>query len=168
MRITMADLSGNVAVLRRWAHSRPGEPLPKNYQQWAAENGTDAIQLVRKDPELVQLLSGTASASLVADALQGQLSPIPVSEEQREADARKEEAQALYDASRSEQGLNLTQKVRLQSAFPELAAKVQQENPTPVFSEQDIAARAQREAQQLAEVRRESRARSLAATNTRF
>ena len=168
MRITMADLSGNVAVLRRWAHSRPGEPLPKNYQQWAAENGTEALQLVRKDPELVQLLSGTASASLVADALQGQLSPIPVSEDQRAAETRKEEAQALYDQSKTEQGLNLTQRVRLQSAFPELAEKIANENPAPVYSEEDLAARAQREAQQLAEVRRESIARSMATTSRRF
>ena len=76
--------------------------------------------------------------------------------------------QALYDASKSEEGLNLTQKVRLQSEFPELAAKVMKENPVPVFSEEDIAVRSQQAAQQEAEVRRESVARAMATTNRRF
>ena len=126
------------------------------------------MMLQRKDPELFSLLTGQAPASLLADALQGQLSPIPVSEEQREADARKAEMQSLYDQSKTEEGLSLTQKVRLQSAFPELAEKVMKENPAPVYSDEDIAARAQQAAQQLAEVRRESIARSMAATRTRF
>ena len=133
----MPDLSSNIAVLRRWSHSRPGEPLPANFAAWAAQNGTDAMQLQRQDPELVSLLTGKAPASLLADALQGQLSPIPVSEEQREADARKAEMQALYDQSQTEEGLSLTQKVRLQAAFPELAEKVMKENPMPVISEED-------------------------------
>ena len=142
--------------------------MPSNFGQWATANGTEAMMLQRKDPELFSLLNGQAPASLLADALQGQLSPIPVSEEQREAEARKQEMQSLYDQSKTEEGLTLTQKVRLQAAFPELAEKVMKENPAPVYSEEDIAARAQQAAQQLAEIRRESRARSMAATRTRF
>ena len=164
----MPDLSSNVAVLRRWANARPDEPMPSNFGLWATANGTEAMMLQRQDPELFSLLNGTAPASLVADPLQGQLSPVPVSEEQRAAEARKEEMQALYDASKSEEGLNLTQKVRLQSEFPELAAKVMKENPVPVFSEEDIAVRSQQAAQQEAEVRRESVARAMATTNRRF
>ena len=164
----MPNLSSNVAVLRRWANARPDEAMPSNFGQWATANGTEALLLQRKDPELFSLLSGTASASLVADALQGHLSPIPVSEEQREADTRKAEAQSLYDQSKTEEGLNLTQLVRLQAAFPELADKIARENPAPVYSEQDVAARARQVAQQEAELRRESRARSMAATRTRF
>ena len=164
----MPDLSSNVAVLRRWSHSRPGEPLPANFASWAATNGTDAMQLQRQDPELVSLLTGQAPASLLADALQGQLSPIPVSEEQRAADARKAEMQSLYDQSKTAEGLSLTQKVRLQAAFPELAAKVMKENPAPVYSEEDLAIRAQQQAQQQAEVRRASVARSMAATRRTF
>ena len=164
----MPDLSSNIAVLRRWSHNRPGEPLPSNFGQWATNNGTDALMLQRKDPELFSLLSGTAPASLLADALQGQLSPIPVSEEQRAAEARKQEMQSLYNQSKTEEGLNLTQKVRLQSAFPELAEKVKRENPAPVYAEEDLAARAQQAAQQEAEVRRASVARSMAATRRTF
>ena len=142
MRSKMVDLSANVGVLRRWSHSRPGEPLPSNFASWEAANSTDALQLQRQDPELVSLLNGTAPASLLADALQGALSPVPVSQEQRASDARKAEAQSLYDQSKTEEGLTLTQKIRLQAAFPELADKIARENPAPVYSEQDVAARA--------------------------
>ena len=164
----MPDLSSNIPVLRRWANARPGEALPANFSQWATTNGTEAMMLQRKDPELFSLLSGTASASLVADALQGQLSPLPIPEEQREAEARKAEAQSLYDASRSDEGLSLTQKVRLQAAFPELAEKIKKENPAPTISEEVQAARAQQEAQQRQEVRRASIARSMAANRSRL
>ena len=162
----MPDLSGNVAVLRRWSHNRPGEPLPGNFAQWATTNGTEAMMLQRKDPELFSLLTGQAPASLLADALQGQLSPIPVSEEQRAADAQNKEAQALYDASRSTEGLTLTEKVRLQSAFPELAEKIQRETPKPVVHPKDVVRRELQAQQQEREVRLESRARSMATTRS--
>ena len=168
MRSKMVDLSANVGVLRRWSHSRPGEPLPSNFASWEAANSTDALQLQRQDPELVCLLNGTAPASLLADALQGQLSPIPVSETERASDARKAEAQSLYDQSKTEEGLTLTQKIRLQSAFPELADKIHRESPTPVVHPKDFARRALQAQQQEREVRLESRARSMAATRHHF
>ena len=168
MRSNVVNLSANVAVLRRWSHSRPGEALPENFASWEAANATEALQLQRQDPELVSLLNGTAPASLLADALQGALSPVPVSQEQRASDARKQEMQGLYDQSKTDEGLNLTQRVRLKSAFPELADKIARENPAPTYSEADVAARARQAAQQEAELRRESRARSMAATRTRF
>ena len=128
----MVDLSSNIAVLRRWAHFRSDEPLPANFTAWRDTNGTDALQLQQQDPELFMLLSGTAPAGLVADALQGQFSPVPVTPAKREEQERKQEMQALYDASKSEEGLSLTQKIRLQAAYPELAKKVMQETrPRP-------------------------------------
>ena len=164
----MVDLSSNVAVLRRWALARPGEPLPANYSEWASEFPTEALLLTRKDPELVQLLSGTAPASLLADTLQGQLSPTPVSEAEREAEERKAEMQALYDASRSEAGLSLTQKIRLEAAYPELANKVKQETSIPAPAEADQLAWQQQAAQAEAEVRAASVARAMATTRRRF
>ena len=164
----MPDLSSNIAVLRRWAHARPDEPMPANFGQWATANGTDAMQLQRQDPELFALLTGRASASLVADALQGRLSPVPVSEEQRAAEARRAEMQDLYNQSKSEQGLSLTQTIRMQSAFPELADKIAKENPQPVYSEEDQALWAAQRQQEQQEVRRASVARSMAATRTRL
>ena len=159
----MADLSSNIAVLRRWSLANPGTPMPANYSEWRSANATEAMLLNRKDPELVALLSGTANAELLADTLQGLLSPTPVSEAERADQARKAEAQALYDASKSEEGLNMTQKVRLQSAFPELAKKVMQETAVAQPSEEEMIQRQRQEAAYQAEVKAESRARSMAA-----
>ena len=159
----MADLSSNIAVLRRWSLANPGTPMPTNYSEWRSANATEAMLLSRKDPELVALLSGTANAELLADTLQGLLSPTPVSEAERADQARKAEAKALYDASRSEEGLNMTQKIRLQSAFPELAKKVMQETAVPQPTEEQQLQQQRQQAVYAAEVKAESRARSMAA-----
>ena len=159
----MVDLSSNIAVLRRWAHFRSDEPLPVNFTAWRDTNGTDALQLQQQDPELFMLLSGAAPAGLVADALQGQLSPIPVSEAERAEQERKQEMQALYDASRSEQGLSLTEKIRLQAAYPQLAQKVMQETSIHAPAEADQIAWAQQAAEQQAEARAASVRKSMAA-----
>ena len=164
----MVDLNSNVGVLRRWAHSLPGEPLPANFAQWRSDNPSQSLQLSKADPELVSLLDGTAPASLLADALQGQLSSVPVSQEEREAKEKQAEAQALYDASRSESGLNLTQKLRLQTAFPELAAKIQRETAIPAMDPETQALYDRQLAQEEAEIRAASVARGMAATSTHF
>ena len=159
----MADLSSNIAVLRRWSLANPGTAMPTNYSEWRSANATEAMLLSRKDPELVALLTGTANAELLADTLQGLLSPTPVSEAERADQARKAEAQSLYDASKSEEGLNLTQKIRLQSAFPELAKKVMQETAVPQPTEEQQLQQQRQQAAYAAEVKAESRARSMAA-----
>ena len=159
----MVDLSSNVAVFRRWSLANPGTPMPANFNAWRSENMSEALSLSRKDPELVALLTGTANAELLADTLQGLLSPTPVSEAERADAARKAEAQALYEASRSEEGLNLTQKVRLQSAYPELAKTVMQETAIPQPSEEEMIQQQRQEAAYQAEVKAASRARSMAA-----
>jgi len=159
----MADLSANIGVLRRWANFNSEEPLPANFSQWATNNGTAAMQLQRQDPELVALLSGTASATLLADTLQGNLSPVPVSEEERQAAAKKKEMQSLYDAAKSEEGMTLTQKVQVQALYPELAKKIEKEVFTPSPAEELVSAQQRQAAQQLAEVKRSSVARSMAA-----
>ena len=158
----MVDLSSNVAVLRRWSLAQPGTSMPADFNAWRLENPSEALLLTGKDPELVALLSGTANAELLADTLQGLLSPTPVSEAERADEARKAEAQALYDASKSEEGLNLTQKIRLQSAFPELAKKVMQETAVPQPSEEEMVQQQRQQAAYQAEVRAASRARSMA------
>ena len=163
----MADLSGNIGVLRRWAHFNSEEPLPSNFSQWATNNGTAAMQLQRQDPELVALLSGQAPATLLADTLQGKLSPLPVSEEERQAAAQKQEMQSLFDAAKSEEGMTLTQKVQVQTLYPELANKIQKECFTPSPSEELVIAQQRQAAQQLAEVKSASRARSMAAFRRR-
>ena len=156
----MVDFSGNVAVLRRWAVSRPNDPLPANFAEWRGTNITDFMKLQQQDPELVSLLSGTAPATLVADTLQGQLSPVPMSQEERKAVARKQEMQRLYDLSRSEQGLNFTQQVQVESEYPELWQKIKSES-APTQTEQLSQAHLQRAAQEQMELRQESVARAM-------
>ena len=159
----MVDLSSNVAVLRRWSLAQPGTSMPADFNAWRSENVSEALSLSRKDPELVALLTGTANAELLADTLQGLLSPTPVSEAERADQARKAEAQALYDASRTEEGLNLTQKLRLESAYPELANKIKADTAVPQATEEEMVQQQRQEAAYQAEVRAASRARSMAA-----
>ena len=137
--------------------------MPADFNTWRSENVSEPLSLTRKDPELVALLTGTANAELLADTLQGLLSPTPVSEAERADQARKAEVQALYDASKSEEGLNMTQKIRLQSAFPELAKKVMQETAVAQPSEEEMVQQQRQQAAYQAEVRAASRARSMAA-----
>ena len=159
----MVDLSSNVAVLRRWSLAQPGTSMPADFNAWRLENPSEALLLTGKDPELVALLSGTAPAELLADTLQGLLSPTPVSQEEKAEAARKSEAQSLYDASRSEEGLNLTQKIRLEAAYPELAKKIKADTAVPQATEEEMVMRQRQDAAHQAEVRAASRARSMAA-----
>ena len=64
-------------VLRRFAAAVPGTPMPSDWGTFAAKNQTLAMEVGAKDPELVSLLSGNASAGLKADALSGAFSPVP-------------------------------------------------------------------------------------------
>ena len=65
------------------------------------------MKLQAADPELVSLLRGTAPAGLVADALQGKLSPIPKSPQQRQEEATKAEVQQLMEAIPTAPGISL-------------------------------------------------------------
>ena len=159
----MVDLSSNVAVLRRWSLAQPGTSMPADFTAWATENQSAAILLNQKDPELCQLLNGTAPAELLADTLQGLLSPTPVSQEEKAEAARKAEAKALYDASRSDEGLNLTQKLRLESDYPELANKIKADTAVAQPSEEEVVQQQRQQAAYQAEVKAASRARSMAA-----
>ena len=91
------------------------------------------------------------------------LSPTPVSQEEKAEAARKSEAQSLYDASRSDEGLTLTQKLRLESAYPELAKKIKADTAVPQATEEEMVMRQREQAAHIAEVRAASRARSMAA-----
>ena len=71
-----------IPVLRRWADFEHVSPLPLDFSDWIKTNTTRALELQKKDPQLYSLLNGTASASLVADALSGVLPecPTPIEE----------------------------------------------------------------------------------------
>ena len=103
-------LQNSVAILRRFAcHS--DQPLPDDWNAFKAIHATEALSIERSDPELYQLLSGTASASLRADALEGNFSakaPDPVIRVEEE---RQREVQDLFER-RSQ--LTLTERLHLQ------------------------------------------------------
>ncbi len=65
-------------------------PLPLDFSDWIKTNTTRALELQRKDHLLYSLLNGTASASLVADALSGVLSECPTPIEELEEKKRKQ------------------------------------------------------------------------------
>ena len=69
-------LENNVSVLRRWAAHSEGS-LPTDWQSFSRDNMVEASQIAQRDPELVDLLSGKASAGLRADALSGNFSAVP-------------------------------------------------------------------------------------------
>ena len=86
--------------------------MPASWDQYRTANASAALSIEARDPELVSLLKGTASATLRADALSNALSPVPPNEGQIKAEALKAEAQELFDKGRDE-GLNLTEELRL-------------------------------------------------------
>ena len=99
------------------------------------------MKLQAADPELVSLRRGTAPAGLVADALQGKLSPIPMSPEQRQEAATKAEVQQLMDANPYRSG-NLTQAMRLEQLNPAAAKRLRQESGVQSPAEKQAAAEA--------------------------
>ena len=99
------------------------------------------MKLQAADPELVSLLRGTAPAGLVADALQGKLSPIPKSPEQRQEEATKAEVQQLMEANPYRSG-NLTQAMRLEQLNPAAAKRLRQESGVQSPEEKKAAAAA--------------------------
>lgn len=75
-------LNSNPAILRRWSALSQeimgaDSALPADWSGWAAANPTTATHLAQRDPELVQLLEGSAPAGLMADALTGHFAPVP-------------------------------------------------------------------------------------------
>lgn len=108
------QLQNCLPVLRRWA-SLTDKPLPDSWVAFREGNFKEAVEIQRRDPELVGLLDGTASAGVRADALSGLLSPVAPSIEEREKERMKGEATELF---RKGAELNLTERMRLQQLAP--------------------------------------------------
>ena len=140
----MADFSSSIAVLRRWATFDATEPFPADFAAWKQQNSTKYFQLAQSDPELVSLLSGTAPAGLVADALQGSLSPTPKTQEQRQAETVSAEVKELLETNPYKSG-NLTQAMRLEQLDPAAAKRLRAESnvQTPAEKAEAEAARQQ-------------------------
>ncbi len=145
----MADFSSSIAVLRRWATFSATEPFPADFAAWKQNNSSKFFELAASDPELVSLLSGSAPAGLVADALQGSLSPTPKTQEQRQTEATSAEVQQLIEANPYQVG-NMTQAMRLEQLDPAAAKKLRAESGVQTPTEQAEAAAAEKQQQEIA------------------
>lgn len=114
----MHGLQNSIAILRRWA-CHTDQPLPDDFKQFQKQHPTEALQIERNDPELAALLSGTASASLRADALEGKLSDKAPDPAVRAEEKRRRDVQDLFD--RREE-LTLTERLQLQVLDPAVYA----------------------------------------------
>lgn len=139
----MPDFSTSIAALRRWESFSSDTPLPSNFAQWRQQNASLSMELSAKDPELYSLLAGTAPAGLVADTLQGKLSPIPATPEQRQSAQKKAEVQKLVDSNPYKSG-NLTEMLQLESLDPQAAKSLRRQSGVQTPIERDEAQAAEK------------------------
>lgn len=159
--VAMHGLDMCPEVLRRWDALRPGEPLPMDWNDYRRKNQTDAVKIAARDPELVALLSGTASGSLRADALTGKLSATPPAEGQVDDEARNKRVQQILAAKpwgSETNPPNITLQMELRHLAPQVAdmaaATHARENPPPTAAERFHLEQRMREHD--AQIRRES------------
>jgi len=145
----LADFSNSIAVLRRWSSFSATEPFPADFAAWKQNNSSKFFELAASDPELVSLLSGSAPAGLVADALQGSLSPTPKTKEQRRDEAKAAEVKQLIEAN-PYKSRNLTQAMRLEELDPAAAKRLRTEAGVQTPKERNEAAAAKQQAHELA------------------
>lgn len=133
-------LDNCVPVLRRWA-AISDQPLPTSWAEFERSGMAQAFDIERRDPELVSLLRGTASAALRADALVGVMPEVALSEAERAEAALQEQIRQLTasnpygKAGRYEvdgtfvepQPGNLTAAMQLEAIAPEVAARLKKE-----------------------------------------
>ena len=153
----------SVPVLRRWASFDPETPLPSDFKKFEQVETTKAVKLQQSDPELYQLLSGTAPAGLVADAISYKLSPVPPDASAMAEQAHKAEVAELTATNPYASG-NLTAALRLERIDPKTAAEMRKavNYRNHAEREQDAAEAAEQKAQWLADARRAGQLRSLA------
>lgn len=161
MGTSMHGLDMCPEVLRRWDALRPGEAMPMDWDVYRRKNQTEAVRIAARDPELVALLSGTASGSLRADALTGKLSAIPPAEGQVDDEARNKRVQEILAAKpwgSATSPPNITLQMELRHLAPQVAdmaaATHARENPSPTRAEQYQLSQQMREHD--AQIRRES------------
>ena len=148
-------MDNNVAVLRRWA-AHSGGALPSDWQTYARNNMQESIEISRRDPELVALLQGSASATLRADALSGKFSAVPPDWQQRERQEAFDRKQEIIKRLDSGEG-TITDHMILESEAPEEYARLKAKHgPTP----EQVQQQQRQQAIQQQESLRESKARA--------
>ncbi len=115
----------NASILRRWAH-HSDTALPADWMAFVQANNTLAMNIQREDPVLVSLLRGEASASVMADAIEGKLSTKPESYDDRMKAQRQERMQHLANNNPFASG-NMTEAMEVESMNPGLAKRLKRE-----------------------------------------
>jgi hypothetical protein len=85
-------------MLRRWAAINDG-PMPSSWAEFRQANTTAAMEIERRDPELVSLLSGAAPAALRLQALTGELADSAPTAEQQAASSKAAEITKILEAA---------------------------------------------------------------------
>ena len=158
------SLGQNLSVLRHWAH-HSDTALPADWHSFARENASIALNIEREDPVLVSLLSGNATASVTADAIEGKLAAKPESYGNRMKAQQQARMQYLSDNNPYKTG-NLTEVLEVHAANPELAERLKKEagvgdlNATPSVNHQRQVEARTREARVEAMNRSQARVRS--------
>lgn len=120
-------LDNQVNVLRRWAKHFDGA-MPPDFATWAQRNPEQAIKLEINDADLYNLLKGTASAALRADALSGKFSALPPDAEEvaiKQRTAQVNELLALNPfGGKDDQGKPIKPNFTAQMQLAEVAPKI--------------------------------------------
>ena len=99
--------------------------MPEDFHDFSDRYMTESMLIRQKDPDLVAILSGTASANLKADVVSGKFDVVGPTEEQQSEAAKQAEIQRLFDAKPFVTG-SLTEQMQLRALSPELAAQEEQ------------------------------------------
>ena len=141
-------LDSCIPVLRRWA-ALSKKPLPSDWRTFERNNATEALNIRTRDPEIVDLLSGQAGASLRADALSGAISPVAPTQQEIDKAQRSDRLQFLANAKpfggRKPDGSiiepNITLQLELCSLDASLADRLRKEAETSLQSNAPDASR---------------------------
>nr|BDD47064.1 hypothetical protein 10 [Alphaproteobacteria bacterium] len=125
--------------------------MPDDWNAFKAIHATEALSIEKNDPELFQLLSGTAPAALRADALEGNFSAKAPDPAVRAEDHRKKEAMELRERFAE---LSMTDRMYLASIDPKAYEAEMAKLETPTVGDQ-VQAQIRRQ-QELAQQRAQS------------
>lgn len=124
----MHGLDSNIACLRRWG-TLSEKPMPQIWAAFKKDNMEEAMFIEKRDPELVSLLAGTASANLRADCLAGKLSPLSPDPQVVASEEKKQRLQELVAMKPYEGGrmTNFTAAMQIEQLDPALGARLRKE-----------------------------------------
>lgn len=130
--------------------------MPEDFHDFTDRYVTESMLIRQKDPDLVAILSGTASADLKAAVVSGRFDPVGPTDQQKAEAAKQAEMQRLHDSKPFESG-NLTEQMRLRALNPTLA----QEQESAALQQSGKAAHTEKEMLQMEAAQKEARHKSM-------